>query len=561
MKPGETLIKETISSGWHPAKLLTMLSLWFATLGNLPLWLELARLPEMNDWRAVWFTLSFAVIIAAMQMVVLSLLNWRWVIKPAISLLLLAAAFGGYFMFTYGVVIDSTMMTNALQTDLRETRDLLSWKMLGVVLVFAILPMIWLWKTTIRFKPFWKQLKQNIFLFTASIALAVAAIIPSYQDLASTMRNHMQLRFMVNPLNSFYALSQLAMQPIEQPSNTVKPIGEDAKLDGIYMYHKKAPLLILVVGETARSGNFSINGYAQDTTPSLKILQKNTDQLGELTSFKNVWSCGTSTATALPCMFSHLSKPEFEDNNQSIENLVDVLYRSGLAVLWLENQSGCKGICDRVPNAITRNLSNAEICPSGECLDEIMLDGLTARIEKLPQERLNNGVVIIMHQMGSHGPAYFKRSPEAIKKFKPECATNILQDCTRAEVTNAYNNTILYTDHFLSKVIGYLKSIQPHVQAAMVYVADHGESLGENNIYLHGLPYAIAPDVQKRIPWIQWLSNEFMARNKIKPECLEKQIETKLSHDNYFHSILGLMKVQTSAYKAELDVYSACTNK
>ena len=561
MKPGETLIKETISSGWHPAKLLTMFSLWFATLGNLPLWLELARLPEMNDWRAVWFTLSFAVIIAAMLMVVLSLLNWRWVIKPAISLLLLAAAFGGYFMFTYGVVIDSTMMTNALQTDLRETRDLLSWKMLGVVLVFAILPMIWLWKTIITFKPFWKQLKQNILLFAASAALAVAAIIPSYQDLASTMRNHMQLRFMVNPLNSFYALSQLAFQPLRTESNTLQELGRDAKLSTIYERQTESPLLILVVGETARSGNFGINGYEHNTTPSLAQLKKNTDQRGELTSFRNVWSCGTSTATALPCMFSHLSKSEFEDSTQSIENLVDVLHHAGLAVLWLENQSGCKGICDRVPNAITRNLSDTKLCTSGECFDEIMLSQLSERMAALPVDRLHRGIVVIMHQMGSHGPAYFKRSPEAIKQFKPECATNILQDCTRAEVTNAYNNTILYTDHFLGKVVDYLKSIQPQAQTAMLYVADHGESLGEKNIYLHGLPYAIAPDVQKRIPWIQWMSNEFMARKHIKPGCLENQIQTRLSHDNYFHSILGLMKVQTSAYKPELDVYSACTNK
>ncbi|HOZ66972.1 MAG TPA: phosphoethanolamine transferase domain-containing protein, partial [Burkholderiaceae bacterium] len=387
MKPGETLIKETISSGWHPAKLLTMFSLWLATLGNLPLWLELARLPEMNDWRAVWFTLSFAVLIAAMFMMLLSLLNWRWVIKPVIALMLLAAAFGGYFMFTYGVVIDDTMMTNAMQTDLRETRDLLSWKMLGVVFVFAIVPIIWLWKKTIPYRPFWKQLKQNILLFLASAALAIAAIIPSYQDLASTMRNHMQLRFMVNPLNSFYALSQLAFQPLRTESNILQELGRDAKLSTIYERQTESPLLILVVGETARSGNFGINGYEHNTTPSLTQLKKNTDQRGELTSFRNVWSCGTSTATALPCMFSHLSKSEFEDSTQSIENLVDVLHHAGLAVLWLENQSGCKGICDRVPNAITRNLSDPKLCTSGECFDEIMLSQISERMATLPVDR------------------------------------------------------------------------------------------------------------------------------------------------------------------------------
>ena len=515
MKLGETPIKDTISSSWHPVKLLALFSIWMATLGNIPLWLEFARLPEMNDWRAVWFILSFAVLIAALLMMVMSLLNWRWVIKPVIAIFLLAAAFGGYFMYTYGVVIDDTMLTNALQTDLRETRDLLSWQMLGVVFVFAILPILWLWKKTIPFNPFWKQLKQNILLFLASVALAVAAIFPIYQDLASTMRNHMQLRFMVNPLNSFYALSQLAWQPLQTESNSIQELGRDAKLNTTYDRQNESPLLILLVGETARRGNF--------------------------------------------CIFSHLGKSEFEDSTQSIENLVDVLHHAGLAVLWLENQSGCKGICDRVPNATTRNLSDPKLCTSGECFDEIMLSQISERMATLPVDRLHRGIVVIMHQMGSHGPAYYKRSPEAFKKFKPECATNILQDCTRSEVTNAYNNTILYTDHFLNKVVDYLKSIKPNAQTAMLYVADHGESLGEKNIYLHGLPYSIAPDVQKRIPWIQWLSNEFMARNHIKPACLEKQIDTRLSHDNYFHSILGLMKVQTSAYKPEFDVYSSCT--
>ncbi|HMS28075.1 MAG TPA: phosphoethanolamine--lipid A transferase [Burkholderiaceae bacterium] len=554
-------MKASISSGWRAPKLLALCSLWLATLGNIPLWVELARLPEMNDWRALWFILSFAIVIASLLMMVMSLFNWRWVIKPVIALLLFAAAFGGYFMHTYGVVIDDTMMTNALQTDMRETRDLLSWKMLGVVFGFAVLPIFWLWKTTIPFNPFWKQLKQNMGLFVASCALAVAAIIPSYQDLASTMRNHMQLRFMVNPLNSFYALSQLAVQPLQTESQSIQELGRDAKLSSIYDRQTESPLLILVVGETARSGNFGINGYVHNTTPSLLLLKKNADQRGELTSFKNVWSCGTSTATALPCMFSHLGKSEFDDNNQTIENLVDVLHHAGLAALWLENQSGCKGICDRIPNAITRTLTDPKLCTSGECFDEIMLSQISQRLATLPVDRLHRGIVVIMHQMGSHGPAYFKRSPESIKKFKPECATNILQDCTRSEVTNAYNNTILYTDHFLNKVVDYLKSIQPRAQTAMLYVADHGESLGENNIYLHGLPYAIAPDVQKRIPWIQWLSNEFMTRNKIRPACLEKQVETKISHDNYFHSVLGLMDIETSAYKPELDVFYNCKIK
>ena len=558
MRPSYSKSNKGKLSAWYTAKLLALLSLGLATVGNIPLWVKLARLPEMNDWRAAWFGLLFAILIAALHMMVLSLLNWRWIIKPVVALFLLAAAIGGYFMYSYGVVIDTTMMTNVVQTDWLETRDLLSWELLATVFAFALLPTLWFWKKRLPYQPFWHQLRQNVLLFLASAVLALLAIVPNYQDLASTMRNHMQLRFMVNPLNSLYAASQLVFQPAYIESHAIEELGRDAKLHSSYSNQTESPLLILVVGETARSGNFGINGYELNTTPHLAQLQKNADKRGELTSFNNVWSCGTSTAIALPCMFSHLDKTKFEENAGTIENLVDVLHHAGLAVLWLENQSGCKGICDRVPNFITRNLPDTTLCSTGDCFDEIMLSQISERLAALPIDRLHRGIVVIMHQMGSHGPAYYKRSPDALKKFKPECATNILQNCTRVQVINAYNNSIVYTDYFLHKVVEYLKNIQPQAQTAMLYVADHGESLGENNIYLHGLPYAIAPDVQKRIPWIQWLSNEFMARQRIQPSCLQKQQNIKLSHDNYFHSVLGLMGVKTSVYNADLDVFAKC---
>ena len=549
------------SRGIHPSWLIILTSLWLATVGNLALWQELVRLPEMNDLRALWFGAAFALLIASLNSIVLSLLCWRWTLKTVISVFLIAAAVGGYFMLSYGVVIDSTMMTNVLQTDLRESRDLTSWKLLLVVLVFAVLPMLWLWRRRVRRLPIVRQVLHNALLFTAGCALSVVAVVPTYQDFASTMRNNIQLRFLINPLNSFYALSDVALLPLQHNANAIVPLGLDAKLGASYANQPQSPLLVLVVGETARSGNFGINGYGRDTTPALVRLQKNSDQRGELTSFHNVWSCGTSTATALPCMFSHLGKSAFEDSSQSYENLIDVLQRAGLAVIWLENQSGCKGMCDRVPSVSTGRLTDPQFCNTGECFDEMMLQQLSERMAALPIDRLDKGIVVVMHQMGSHGPAYYKRTPEAFKKFQPECTTNILQDCTRAQVTNAYDNTLLYTDHFLNSVVKYLKNIHPNAQTAMMYVADHGESLGENNIYLHGLPYAIAPDVQKRVPWISWLSNDFLQRSKISTDCLNQQKDKQLSHDNYFHSVLGLMDIHTAVYKPELDVYAPCKLK
>lgn len=558
---GSRALENNSEHGIHPSWLIILTSLWLATVGNLALWQELVRLPEMNDLRGLWFGASFALLIGSLICIVLSLLCWRWTLKPLISIFLITAAVGGYFMLSYGVVIDSTMMVNVLQTDLRESRDLTSWKLLLVVLVFAILPMVWLWRLQVKHLKVLPQFGHNALLFVAGCALSVAAVLPIYQDFASTMRNNVQLRFLINPLNTFYALSDLALQPFQRSTGAIVPLGLDVKLGASYGNQPKAPLLVLVVGETARSGNFGINGYGRETTPELVQLQKNSDQRGELIGFRNVWSCGTSTATALPCMFSHLGKSAFEDGSQSYENLIDVLQRAGLAVIWLENQSGCKGICDRVPSVSTDRLNDPKFCSNGECFDEVMLQQLSERMAALPIDRLDKGVVVVMHQMGSHGPAYYKRSPEAFKKFQPECSTNILQDCTRAQVINAYDNTLLYTDHFLNSVVKFLKDIHPNAQTAMMYVADHGESLGENNIYLHGLPYAIAPDVQKRVPWISWLSNDFLQRSRINPACLNQQKDKLLSHDNYFHSVLGLMDIQTTVYKPELDVYAACTSK
>ena len=542
----------------HPNWLIFLTSIWLATLGNIPLWQELARLPEMNDWRAIWFGVAFASLIASLLCILMSLLCWHWTLKPVIALLLCSAAFGAYFMLSYRVVIDGTMIVNVLQTDLKESIDLLSLKMVIVVFFLALLPLVAIWKLPVKRLPFLKHLGWNAQLLLAGCIVAIVAVYPIYQDFASTMRNNIQLRYLVNPLNSFYGLTQVALRPFQAETTTLQAIALDAKLGETYKDQPKIPLLILVVGETARSANFSINGYTKNTNPALIEIQKNSDSTGLLTSFNNAWACGTSTATSLPCMFSHLGKEAFEKDNANYENLIDVLERAGIAVIWLENQSGCKGICDRVYRDATQKTNAPELCSSGECFDEIMLTNLTKRFDDIPFQKLNNGVVVVMHQMGSHGPAYYKRVPEASKKFKPECATNTLQDCTKVEVTNAYDNTIAYTDYFLGKVINYLKDKQPYVQTAMLYVSDHGESLGENNIYLHGLPYSIAPDVQKHIPWISWLSTDFLTRRKLNSYCIATQSSKKITHDYYFHTVLGLMDIQTTLYQQELDIFSSC---
>ncbi|APW38576.1 phosphoethanolamine transferase [Rhodoferax koreense] len=539
--------------------LMLAASLWIATVCNLPLWRELLKLPELQTVRGLWFGLCFAVMIAGATTALLSLFAWRWTLKPAITLFLVSAAAGGYFMMAYGIVIDPTMMVNALQTDARETRDLLNWQFAAAIVVLGILPAWWAWRQPVRRTPVLRQLLRNLLSFALGLAVLIGALFAVFQDMSSLMRNHTQLRYLINPLNSFYALGKVAAKPFERDNTRILPLGQDARIADATDTASKPPLLLLVLGETGRSGNFALNGYARPTTPGLSALAARPDE--RLTSFRNAWSCGTNTAASVPCMFSHLGRTAFEDRKANYEGLMDVLSRSGMAVLWIDNQSGCKGACDRIPNVSTTQLQDPALCSEGECFDDIMLKDLDGRIKALPAERRAKGVVVVLHQMGSHGPAYYKRTPTAFKKFMPECTSNALQECSPAQLVNAYDNTIFYTDHFLSSAVDWLKTQETASAPAMMYVADHGESLGENNIYLHGMPYNIAPDVQKHVPWITWLSPAFEARSRISTGCLQKRADERISHDNYFHSVLGMLGVQTAVYQPALDLFAPCTDR
>ena len=528
-------------------------ALWIAGIGNLALWRSMADLPEVANARGLAFGIGFGVAIAAIHVALFSLLAWRWTLKPVITLFLLAAAGGAYFMLSYGVVIDRSMMVNVLLTDGREARELLSLRMLGALLALGVLPAALLWRARIAWAPPLRQLRQNAIVFAASCAVLASAGGLFFQDLSATMRNHTQLRYLVNPLNSFYALAIVGRQPVQRSGVAVLPLGEDAHLPALAA-GAKPPLMVMVVGETARADHIGLNGYARDTTPRLG------SEPG-VASLRNVWSCGTNTAASVPCMFSNLGREAFENRPANTEGLADVLQRAGYAVLWLDNQAGgCKGVCDRVPKVDYRALQAAapELCQGDECFDEVMLRGLDERIARLPAERRARGVVVFMHQMGSHGPAYYLRSPARFKRFTPECTTNALQQCAREQVVNAYDNTIAYTDHFLASTIDWLKTREAQWAPALVYVSDHGESLGENNLYLHGLPYRFAPDVQKHVPWISWFSPQFERQSGVSTACLKAKADERLSHDDYFHSALGLLNVQTRVYEAARDIGASC---
>lgn len=538
-----------MKSSIKPWQLVTLTSLWLASVGNIALWRALWRMPEIAGWEGLTFGLIFFLLVAGLQGAFLSLFAWRRTIKPVIAFCLIAAALGANFMLTYGIVIDPSMMVNVLQTDVREASELLSLQLLLVVGVLAVLPLWWMWRLEIARAPLLVQLGRNLLTLLGALLVVLLAVMLSYQSLASTMRNHKHLRFMVNPLNSVYALGRVVQKTLAQPALPMVKIGEDAHPGGAWQPGAKPPLLILVVGETARAANFSLNGYARETNP--RLAKEN------VTSFLHVHACGTSTAASVPCMFSHLGREAYDKRKGDYETLLDVLQHAGLGVLWRDNNAGCKDTCKGVTYDDMAQDKPAEFCGSRECFDEVLLQHLDRKLESLS----GKGVVVVLHQMGSHGPAYYLRSPKAFKKYLPECETNTLQDCTREQVVNAYDNTILYTDHFLAQTIEWLKARGDRYDTAMLYVSDHGESLGENNTYLHGLPYMLAPDVQKHVPMVVWLSPQMEQRNGVNMACLQGQRKAELSHDNLFHSVLGLLDIQTTVYRPELDIFRACSAK
>ena len=529
------------------------LSIYLLLAANWPLWLALARIGGAPSvyMRSIG---AMAVLTVAGTVALLSLTAWtRWM-KPLWFAVVLLAAVAQHYMLTYRVVMDPSMAANALQTDLHEARDLMSWRMLIDVLLVCAPAGWWLLRVQVPPMRAWRQLWRNGALLAVAVTVAAGGAALMSRELAPLMRNHVTLRYMMNPLASVYSAGAVVVKPLFRHRRQLIPISGGAALGASYAAQARPPMFVVVVGETARADHFALNGYGRDTTPGLAGRG--------VTSWRNVHSCGTNTLASVPCMFSSLGKAGYEGSRDDHENLLDVAQAAGLAVLWIDNQSGCKGVCDRVPNASASEGLSSDVkdvlCDGDECLDDVMLRNIDQRIAALPAERRARGVLLVMHQMGSHGPAYAKRSAPDVKRFTPECKTNVLADCSHGELMNAYDNSIAHTDRFLSRTIDWLQAQSSRYDTGMLYMSDHGESLGEYGLFLHGLPYNIAPDVQKHVPMVAWFGDGLRAREKLSTACLRSDQDVALTHDNLYHTVLGVMDVQTPTYKPALDAFAHC---
>ncbi len=498
------------------------------------------------DAAGTWvFALSLLGIGGGLYFVFLSPLATRWSVRPLLSLLFLMSAAASYYTGRYAVYIDRTMVANVLATHYQEARELITLSMVGHILLFGVLPAALLWWPRLAARPLLRAVGVRLAWTIAAALLAVGSLMLVFADFASLMRNHREVRYLVTPANVVAAGVANAFGRVRR-TGPLLPVGQDARLSAAWQQRSRPALFVLVVGETARAQNFSLNGYERTTNPELAKR--------DVINFPHVRACGTSTEVSLPCMFSPYGRRQYdEDRIQTHQSLLHVLARAGFGVLWRDNQSGCKGVCEGLPQHDLAASRIEGLCSGGQCSDEVLLHNLDS---VLTDARGN--LFVVLHQLGSHGPAYFRRYPPAFKRFQPACESQDLQRCTTAEIRNAYDNSLLYTDHVLGRLIDFLAAQQDRFDTAMLYVSDHGESLGENGMYLHGMPYAIAPDVQLRVPMVTWMSPGFSRAFGVDTACLRGRAGRQLSHDNLFHSMLGLMDVSTTVYDRSMDMFADC---
>ena len=505
-------------------RLIIATATFLVVTGNITFFTMLLQAYEPSA-RNIGFIISVPLVLGCLLVALSALLSCRFTTRPLLVILLIIASIVGHFSDQYGIVFDQAMLQNVLETNVSEAAELVSVSLVSRVLVLGILPAWLVCVTPLKYATIWQELRRKAAVIGACVLLISFSVAMYSAHYASFIREHKPIRHYTNPLHPLYAAVQLfSKRGFNQTTSTLTMIGGNARLP------KEDPhreLMILVVGETARADRFSLNGYARKTNPRL-------EQEANIFSYTNVSACGTSTAVSVPCMFALDGRQAFDTDKARItENVLDVLQRAGVNVLWRDNNSGSKGVADRVT---FENFSNPERNPicDPECRDEGMLSGLQQYIDQQQGD-----ILVVLHQQGNHGPAYYKRYPARFGQFQPICKSVELSQCTLDEISNAYDNAILYTDYVLAKTVSLLKANSADFETAMLYVSDHGESLGEGGLFLHGAPYLIAPEQQTHVPVVLWLgpSHDVEVRSAI------DTMSQLLSHDAVFNSLLKFFEV------------------
>ncbi|OWW18298.1 phosphoethanolamine--lipid A transferase EptA [Noviherbaspirillum denitrificans] len=469
----------------------------------------------------------FQLLISIVILTIVSLFSIR-LTKLVCVLLTIGSAAALYFIVTYGTILDATMMGNVFNTNLSEASGFSHPKLLLYLVFFGIVPAFILRTIKVTHTP---RSKRLLFL-VATLLLGSTWIYANAQSWLWIDKNAKQFGGLILPWSYIVNSARYYDQ-------TTSSRQEQRLLPDIRFTDTKSVVVVLVIGESARAQDFSLYGYQRETNPRLKK--------AGVTVMPNATSCSTYTTRSLQCMLSHLG--DATPIRGGYEPLTSYLYRHGVEVMWRSNNFG-------EPRMKVSSFQKADDIRKecqGNCYredyDELLLYKLN---EHLRSAQGGKKILVVLHQSGSHGPQYFKKYPPEFETFKPVCRTVEQKKCSSAELINTYDNTILYTDFLLDKVIALLKSLD-NTASVMMYMSDHGESLGENGLYLHGIPYSIAPAVQKNIPFLIWMSDKFAERrNLVNPLPVKNQ---EYSQNYIFHSVMGAFGLVSDVYEKDKDIF------
>lgn len=519
-----------------------LLAIYFGVVLNHPL---IQKFYVLSDSSLPLYLVSHILMVAAF-VVIFSILAWPYLFKIITVPLLITSALAFYASAKYNIMFDYTMIENIFETNSGEAYSYINLTSILSFIMLGLIPALLLTKVKITYNN--NVLKmlfvKAVVLFTGMLVIGVIALF-YYKDYASIGRNNSYLNKMINPAHAYNTYKYIKRHYLNTPMTYIK-LGEDAKL--ISVKNNKPTLMIFLVGETARAKNIGYNGYARNTNPY-------TEKMG-LISFKNVSTCGTATAVSLPCLFSNMNRSNYNrERAVKQDNALDVLSHAGVNVQWVDNDGGDKNVAQNIPLVEVDKNKNNDLCDKHSCYDEVLLRPLPALIAQNPSENK----FFALHLVGSHGPTYYQRYPKDKTLFSPACERSDIENCSDQEIINVYDNTIAYTDYVVAKTITLLKQYEDQYNIALVYLSDHGESLGENGLYLHGTPYVVAPDEQTHVPWFMWANDNYFANKGIDKACLENKASNDfVSHDNLFHTLLGFYGVETEQKDANLDIIKSC---
>ncbi len=506
---------------------------------NLAFWKITAKVAQDSPYTIAALAIVLGCIYAAFCVSV----SVKYATKPIYIALILVAAIASWFMDSFGSVIDVNMLDSAVKTSVAESSHLLSRSFVLHMLLFAGLPAAAIVAVRIEHRGFWAKLLHNSAAISACLVIGGGALFAQSGSIFWLARQHREWTSMLNPVMPVASAVKLAIRHNSERNIVAQPLGTDARV--VQTNPARPKVTVIVVGETARAENFSLGGYGRPTNPELAAK--------DVVYFRDTSSCGTVTAVSVPCMFSIYPRKSYtHEKGLRTENLTDVLGHAGIDVAWWDNDMGSKSVADRL--AGYRKLytsADPTYCADGECVDDVLLKDFGGWLDSVKHDS-----VLVLHIEGSHGPAYHDRYPEPYRRFTPDCRSAEFADCTHQEIVNAYDNTIVYTDHILASAISALEARDERIAPSLLFVSDHGESLGEYGLYLHGAPYFMAPPQQTRVPYLIWLGKD--ARSRTAPDCLAAAAGEAQSHDNLFHTVLGMMDVSTSVYDPRLDTLARC---